>query len=52
MILDVPGIIVTIASKGELDYLRGFDYQDIQDGVWIRAGRVGNWSRWIPLFRI
>ncbi|MEZ4868747.1 MAG: serine hydrolase [Caldilineaceae bacterium] len=34
---DVPGIGVAIAKDGEIKYMRGFGYQDVNDGVWYSA---------------
>lgn len=36
----VPGYSVAIAHDGELVYLRGFGYQDIDDGIWMHGRSV------------
>jgi CubicO group peptidase (beta-lactamase class C family) len=37
---DVPGFSVAISHHGKLTYLRGFGYQDIDDGVWMHGRTV------------
>ena len=37
---DVPGIGVAIAQDGEIKYMRGFGYQDVDNGVWYSARSI------------